>query len=201
VHDFLVALGLNAVVAAAESGDEVATRAALEASVEDPVLRRSLDAMLRDTVTPTVLHSGQKMNVIPGAGDGEVDVRTLPDTDQTAFLEELRALVGDEVTVEPVMMMPPVAWPSDAPIVQLMDEALRRADPEATPAPMMITPGTDAKALGLLGIPTYGFMPLRLDPETPFLSLFHAHDERLPVSALRFGLPVLHEVVSRFVSR
>jgi len=100
-----------------------------------------------------------------------------------------------------VMMMPPVAWPSDAPIVQLMGEALRRADRDATPAPMMITPGTDAKALGLLGIPTYGFMPLRLDPETPFLSLFHAHDERLPVSALRFGLPVLHEVVSRFVSR
>jgi acetylornithine deacetylase/succinyl-diaminopimelate desuccinylase-like protein len=201
VHDFLVALGLNAVVAAAESGDEVATHAALEASVEDPVLRRSLDAMLRDTVTPTVLHSGQKMNVIPGTGEGEVDVRTLPDTDQTAFLEELRGIAGDEVTVEPVMMMPPVAWPSEAPIVQLMGEALRRADPDATPAPMMITPGTDAKALGLLGIPTYGFMPLRLDPETPFLSLFHSHDERLPVSALRFGLPVLHEVVSRFVSR
>jgi acetylornithine deacetylase/succinyl-diaminopimelate desuccinylase-like protein len=201
VHDFLVTLGLNAVVAAAESGDEVATHAALEASVEDPVLRRSLDAMLRDTVTPTVLHSGQKMNVIPGTGEGEVDVRTLPDTDQTALLEELRGIAGDEVTVEPVMMMPPVAWPSDAAIVQLMGEALRRADPDATPAPMMITLGTDAKALGLLGIPTYGFMPLRLDPETPFLSLFHAHDERLPVSALRFGLPVLHEVVSRFVSR
>ena len=32
----------------------------------------------------------------------------------------------------------------------------------------------------------------------PFLSLFHGHDERVPVSALRFGLPVLHEVVSRF---
>ena len=35
-------------------------------------------------------------------------------------------------------------------------------------------------------------------PTVPFLSLFHGHDERVPVSALRFGLPVLHEVVSRF---
>jgi acetylornithine deacetylase/succinyl-diaminopimelate desuccinylase-like protein len=64
---------------------------------------------------------------------------------------------------------------------------------------MMITPGTDAKAVALLDIPTYGFSPLRLEPDVPFLSLFHAHDERVPVSALRFGLPVLHEVASAFV--
>ena len=63
---------------------------------------------------------------------------------------------------------------------------------------MMITLGTDGKAMARLGIPTYGFAPLRLEPDVPFLSLFHANDERMPVSALRFGLPVLHEVVSRF---
>ena len=63
---------------------------------------------------------------------------------------------------------------------------------------MMITLGTDAKAIAQLGIPTYGFAPLRLEPDVPFLSLYHGHDERIPVSALRFGLPVLHEVVSRF---
>jgi hypothetical protein len=35
--------------------------------------------------------------------------------------------------------------------------------------------------------------------DMPFLSLFHANDERVPVSALEFGLPVLLEVVQRFV--
>jgi acetylornithine deacetylase/succinyl-diaminopimelate desuccinylase-like protein len=64
---------------------------------------------------------------------------------------------------------------------------------------MMITPGTDAKAMARLGIPTYGFAPLRLAADMPFLSLFHANDERVPVSALEFGLPVLLEVVQRFV--
>jgi acetylornithine deacetylase/succinyl-diaminopimelate desuccinylase-like protein len=79
-----------------------------------------------------------------------------------------------------------------------MQEELLRADPEAIALPMMITLGTDAKAMGLLGIPTYGFAPLRLEADVPYLSLFHANDERVPVSALRFGLPVLHEVVRRF---
>jgi acetylornithine deacetylase/succinyl-diaminopimelate desuccinylase-like protein len=63
---------------------------------------------------------------------------------------------------------------------------------------MMITLGTDGKAMARLGVPTYGFMPLRLEPDQPYLSLYHANDERIPVSAIRFGLPVLHEVVSRF---
>jgi len=78
---------------------------------------------------------------------------------------------------------------------------LRAADPDGTPATMMITPGTDAKALMDLGIPCYGFAPLRLEADVPFLSLFHGHDERVPVSALAFGLPVLAEVVARYAVR
>ena len=109
-------------------------------------------------------------------------------------------MAGSDVRVEAVLTLPAITWPADAEIVQLMVAALRRADPDGEPAPMMITPGTDAKALALLGIPTYGFAPLRLEPEVPFLSLFHGHDERVPVSAIRFGLPVLHEVVRGFVS-
>ncbi len=201
VQRFFEGLGLGEVAALAEQGADVEARDALVAEVEDPVLRRSLDAMLRDTVTPNVIHVGTKMNVVPGRGEAEVDVRTLPGTDQGAFLAELQAIAGEGVTVESVMTMPPVEWPADAEIVSLMDAALRRADSDATPLPMMITLGTDAKALGLLGIPTYGFAPLRLEPDVPYLSLFHATDERIPVSALRFGLPVLYEVVERFAAR
>lgn len=199
VRRFLDGLGLGEVAAAAAGGDEATVARLLAERVADPVMRRSLDAMLRDTITPNVVRSGKKMNVIPGSGEAEIDVRTLPGTDQAAFLAHLQALAGDEVTVSAVMTMPPVEAPSDAEIVGHMADALRRADPDGTPLPMMITPGTDAKALALLGTPTYGFAPLRLEPDTPFLSLFHAHDERVPVSALAFGLPVLAEVIGRFV--
>ena len=82
-----------------------------------------------------------------------------------------------------------------------MHAALRAADPEATSVPMMITPGTDAKALTELAIPCYGFAPLRLEADVPFLALFHGHDERVPVSALAFGLPVLADVVAGFAAR
>jgi acetylornithine deacetylase/succinyl-diaminopimelate desuccinylase-like protein len=198
VRAFFEGLGIGEVATLAASGRDDEARAALEAAVDDPVLRRSLDAMLRDTVTPNVIQVGKKVNVVPGFGEAEVDVRTLPGTDQAALLAELRAITGGAVEVDALHAMPPVECPPDAEIVGYMEEALRGADPEAAPLPMMITLGTDGKAMGLLGIPTFGFVPLRLRPDMPFLSLFHANDERIPVSALRFGLPVLREVVGRF---
>jgi acetylornithine deacetylase/succinyl-diaminopimelate desuccinylase-like protein len=200
VAGFLEGLGLGAVARQAE-GDPAGAGAALEAAVSDPDMRRSIDAMLRDTATPTVLRAGKKVNVLPGSGEAEVDVRTLPGTDQVAFLEHLQAVVGDLAAIESVVTLPAVEWPADAEIVAHMYAALRAADPEAIALPMMITPGTDAKALVQLGIPCYGFAPLRMDPDVPFLSLFHGHDERVSVSAIAFGLPVLAEVVARYAVR
>ena len=200
VADFLTALGLGEVARLAEA-DPVAAAAVLGARVDDPVSRRSLDAMLRDTVTPTVLHAGKKVNVLPGTGEAEIDVRTLPGTDQEQLMAHMRGVVGDDASVEAVVALPAIEWPADAEIVGFMHEALSRADPDATAVPMMITPGTDAKALAQLGIPCYGFVPLRLEPDVPFLELYHGHDERVPVSAIAFGLPVLAEVVSRYALR
>ena len=199
VGDFLRSLGLGEVADLAESDFDAAS-AALDASVSDPVLRRSILAMLRDTATPTVVHAGKKVNVMPGSGEAEIDVRTLPGTDQAAFVAHLQDVVGQHATVEPVITLPPVEWPDDAEIVGLMTDALRAPDHDGIPVPMMITPGTDAKALMDLGIPCYGFAPLRLEADMPFLSLFHGHDERVPVSALAFGLPVLADVVSRYAA-
>jgi acetylornithine deacetylase/succinyl-diaminopimelate desuccinylase-like protein len=200
VAGFLSALGLREVARLVEP-DPAAAAAALEAGVADPVMRRSIDAMLRDTVTPTVLNAGKKVNVLAGSGEAEIDVRTLPGTDQGELLAHLQRVVGDGAVVEPVISLPAVEWPDDAEIVALMDGALRAADPEGTPVPMMITPGTDAKALAELGIPCYGFAPLRLEADFPFLSLFHGHDERVPVSALAFGLPVLAAAVAGYAVR
>jgi acetylornithine deacetylase/succinyl-diaminopimelate desuccinylase-like protein len=200
VAAFLEALGLGDVARMAEV-DPVAASDALARKVDDPTLRRSIEAMLRDTVTPTVMQAGKKVNVIPGSGEAEVDIRTLPGTDQEALLRHLADVVGDDARVEAVATLPPVEWPSDAEIVVHMFDAIRAADPEGTPVPMMITPGTDAKALAQLNIPCFGFAPLRLDADMPFLSLFHGDDERLPISALEFGLPVLADVVTRYVAR
>ena len=56
---------------------------------------RVTNAMVRDTVALTGLHSGLKHNVIPGHAEATLDVRLLPDTDAAAFLRDLAAVIDD----------------------------------------------------------------------------------------------------------
>jgi acetylornithine deacetylase/succinyl-diaminopimelate desuccinylase-like protein len=59
------------------------------------------------------------------------------------------------------------------------------------PIPYLMSGGTDAKSFSQLGIRNFGFSPLLLPPELDFAALFHGIDERVPVSALQFGVRVL----------
>jgi acetylornithine deacetylase/succinyl-diaminopimelate desuccinylase-like protein len=180
-----------------------AVAAADPAGACDPMVARATSALLRDTVSPNVIQAGVKYNVIPGEAVVELDVRQLPGTDEPAMREELRRRIGDELwaatDVEVVVSGEPVEAPVDTRLYRILADTLRDHDPEAIPVPAMAPFSTDAKSTGLrLGVPTYGFSPLRMAPGEQFLDRFHGVDERVSLEALRFGLPVLYDVVRRF---
>ena len=80
-----------------------------------------------------------------------------------------------------------------------MSAVVREHDPEGVPLPVMVPFATDAKFTAHLDIPTYGFSPLRLEADERLLETgSHGVDERVSVAALRWGLPVLYDVVRRF---
>ncbi|MCZ3387025.1 MAG: M20/M25/M40 family metallo-hydrolase, partial [Actinomycetia bacterium] len=81
--------------------------------------------------------------------------------------------------------------PFEGPVVDAMVKSLLEQDPQARVVPYTFSGGTDAKAFAQLGIPGYGFAPLRLPPSLRFSELFHGVDERVPVDALKFGARVL----------
>jgi acetylornithine deacetylase/succinyl-diaminopimelate desuccinylase-like protein len=68
-------------------------------------------------------------------------------------------------------------------------------DPEGIVFPMLIPGATDASEYQRAGIQMYGFSPGILPEDFPVIKLTHGHDERLPVSFLRSGLPALWEVL------
>jgi acetylornithine deacetylase/succinyl-diaminopimelate desuccinylase-like protein len=183
------------------AGDGPAAEAALAAVCTD-AYRRALRSMLRDTFSPDVLEVGTRHNVIPGVGTLTVDARVLPGTTPDDVEREIRARVGEDlwphVTATLRLWGPPVEAPAGGELWDVMTSAIRAADPGGVPLPAMATWATDAKHTARLGIPTYGFSPLLLGPDDQFLALFHGDDERVSGEALRFGLPVLYDVVRRF---
>ena len=167
----------------------------------DEMYARALRALLRDTISPGVVHAGIKYNIIPGEAVIEIDCRTLPGTTEGDMREEVLARLGDlapRCDVEHVIGAPPVEWPASGALYELLCDTIRAHDPDGVPVPVLAPFATDAKWTVLLGTPTYGFSPLRNEPGERFLERFHGQDERVGLDALRWGLPVLYDVVCGF---
>jgi acetylornithine deacetylase/succinyl-diaminopimelate desuccinylase-like protein len=167
----------------------------------DPAIARIVDAVLRDTISPTVIRAGLKYNVIPGEAVVDVDCRVLPGTTEEDIREVVIGRLGDlaeHVDVELVIHAPPVAASAAGDPYELLERTVLDHDPDGVPAPFLVPYATDAKHLATISVPTYGFSPLRLAPGEPYLELWHGVDERVSVDALRWGLPVLYDVVRRF---
>jgi acetylornithine deacetylase/succinyl-diaminopimelate desuccinylase-like protein len=184
------------------AGDDPARAEAALATACDPMLARALRALVRDSISPDVVHAGVKYNVIPGDAVIEVDCRVLPGTSEPAMREEIVARLGPELaaacTIELIVFGPPVEAPASGELYDILVATVRDHDPDGIPLPVMAPFATDAKHTDAVGTPTYGFSPLRLDPSERFLERFHGVDERVSIEALRWGLPVLYDVVRRF---
>ena len=90
--------------------------------------------------------------------------------------------------------------PPSEPNLELFDtlaSALRELDPEAIPIPLLQIGVTDGRFFSRVGIQTYGFLPMRLPPELPLLTLIHAADERVPAEAVDFGTEAIFRVLHR----
>jgi acetylornithine deacetylase/succinyl-diaminopimelate desuccinylase-like protein len=192
------------------AADMDAARAAIDpARVEatlrelcDPVLARTISAMIHDTISVGIVRAGVKYNVIPGTAEIEIDCRTLPGTDEPAMRAELQRRMGDElwnrIEVELEQEGPSAQAPLDSALYRLLEQVVVDHDEAGVPLPFLAPFATDAKHLARIGVPTYGFSPLRTGPDDGLLDLMHADDERVSVEALRFGLPVLYDAVTRF---
>lgn len=158
----------------------------------------AFDAMLRNTVTPTMLDAGSKINVIPGSARARFDGRVLPGWSREQFLAEVRALIGDELTLTVLSEHDGVRFPADTPLFDCLTQTLARFDPGSIALPYM-TPGfTDSFAYARLGAVCYGFNPVRLGPELNFSKMFHGHDERIPVDGYLWGQRALLHAVAGF---
>jgi acetylornithine deacetylase/succinyl-diaminopimelate desuccinylase-like protein len=178
--------------------DEVGDALGVDLDVEqvDDVLAklgppaRAIGATLRNTVNPSMLSAGYKVNVVPQSAEASVDGRFLPGQEEE-FLAEVDRVLGPDVTREFIHRDIALETTFDGPLVDAMVAALLAEDPAGRPVPLCLSGGTDAKSFSRLGMRCFGFSPLQLPESLDFFGMFHGVDERVPVDALRFGVRVL----------
>jgi acetylornithine deacetylase/succinyl-diaminopimelate desuccinylase-like protein len=167
-----------------------------------PTFGRVAEALVRDTISPTIVHAGVKYNVIPGEAVVEVDCRPLPGTTEHQMEAELRERLGPEIAavaeIELVIAADGVVASTDGGLYPILAQAIVDHDPDGVPLPIMAPFATDAKHLVALGVPSYGFSPLRQPADETYIDRYHGVDERVSLEGLRWGLPVLYDAVRRF---
>lgn len=155
------------------------------------------DPVLHNTVNATIVHGGQKINVIPNEIVLNLDGRLLPGYNQNDLIAELKEVVGDEATIEIVQCVPGPEEP-DMSMFDLLGQVLKDAVPDAIPLPFIVSGSTDARHFMRLNIQSYGFIPMNLPESFNVMQSIHAADEHVPLEALEFGTQAISRVIQRY---
>jgi acetylornithine deacetylase/succinyl-diaminopimelate desuccinylase-like protein len=157
----------------------------------------SLNFLLRDTISLTMLRGSDQTNVIPPEASANLDVRILPGGDPKAVLEALRRVVNDpDVTIEPLNAEFRVANYSgtDNALYAAIKDVSAKYFP-GTPVVPHITSGyTENQRYRPLGMVAYGFNPYTATEDEG--NTEHGNDERIRVEEVRRGPRILFDVVA-----
>ena len=157
----------------------------------------SLNFLLRDTISLTMLAGSEQTNVIPPEAWANLDVRLLPGEDPKEFLNTIRKVVADpNVSVEPEQTEFRVAnySPTNTSLFSAMRQVCGQYFPETPVVPRLTSGYTENQRYRPLGIDAYGFTPFAATDEEG--STEHANDERIRVDEVRRGPKILYDVVA-----
>lgn len=157
----------------------------------------SLNYMLRNTISLSMLGGSQQTNVIPGEAWANIDVRLLPGEDPQQFLELMRKVVADSnVTVEPLKgFNASNASPTDTTLMAAIRSVAGHYFTGAPVVPRLSGGYTENQRFRKLGIVSYGFTPYTATAEEGDTE--HGDNERIRIEELRHGFRILYDVVSQ----
>jgi len=168
---------------------------------QDRQLSEMISAMLRDTVSPTIVKAGYKENVIPEKCEAVLDCRILPGITSKEFVSMMKKkLSGAEVERIELPVPDPTESPLDTELFRAIHNLISRKDPGALIAPILMPGATDNRFLRIRGITAYGFCPLRSKTHSikELSERIHGIDERVPIDALEFGATATYELLEDF---
>lgn len=157
---------------------------------------RNRAALLRNTVSPTVLVGSNKTNTIPPVASVELDIRLLPGQDTLAFLRELRRVIDDPgAELASIGDTPPEFNAKlDTPLMHAIEQVAGRMVPGAPISTQVGAGATDRPYYAVLGITCYGIDPY-LVPIAEQRTGVHGNDERISVANLGFGVRFYTELL------
>jgi acetylornithine deacetylase/succinyl-diaminopimelate desuccinylase-like protein len=159
------------------------------------------NSMLRDTIAPTMLQAGVRVNVVPSDATANLNIRMLPGHSIEELMGQFAKIVNDpQIKFQLAPDSGENAPPSDltTTLYQTIERLTPQDFPGAITVPLLGTGATDSASLRLHKVQAYGLEPFPMIESDS--SRVHGDDERIPVDSFHKGVVFLYHVVSDFAS-
>jgi acetylornithine deacetylase/succinyl-diaminopimelate desuccinylase-like protein len=182
---------------------QAAKYANIREAIKDPDFLRQVEsdpmakAVIRNTISITMLEGSNKINIIPPAARAEIDTRVVPGEKLERWIAELRGVIKDDtIKIEPILAFEANASPIDSDLVKTVAAIAKQRYPEAVITHPVLAGFTDSHYFRELGVMSYGFSPFVASPRE-LGGGYHGNDERIGKKAYVEGVRFFYEVVER----
>lgn len=159
------------------------------------------NSMLRDTIAPTMLQAGVRVNVVPSEATANLNIRMLPGHSIEELMGQFTKIVNDpQIKFQLAPDGGENAPPSDltSPLYRTIERLTAQEFPGAITVPLLGTGATDSASLRLHKVQSYGLEPFPMMEADS--SRVHSDDERIPLDGFHKGVIFLYHVVVDFAS-
>lgn len=191
---FLAALGMES------DGDLGAVLERIRA--KDPRLAVLFEPALGVTLTPTMIHASDKINVIPSRAELRVDCRVPPELGEEHARAQIAAVLGEDgYGLTFAEQVEGNRSPIETPLMEHIREFVAREEPGAKVAPMVLPGFTDSRWFreAFPGCVAYGFFPQTAMTMFESAPLVHGADERIPVADLGLAARFFAELAPKIL--
>jgi acetylornithine deacetylase/succinyl-diaminopimelate desuccinylase-like protein len=170
-------------------------------AIKDKAFLASLEAdariaaLLRNTISITMLSGSSKVNVISPSAHADVDTRIVPGENVDRWIAELKRVISDDgIEIEKLLTFEANASPTESELVAAITRFTKRKYPSAKITFPVSLGFTDSHYFRDLGIQSYGFEPF-VGSERALGGGYHGNDERIGKQAFVDGVKNLYDVV------
>ena len=157
----------------------------------------SVNAMLRNTVSLTVIESGYKVNVIPEIAKASLDIRLLPNQDPEEFINQLKVVINDSRVEIIPSRVPGQGYISnwENTFFTILSEEINNHYKQSVVTPFMSPGGTDSQYFQSKGVDCYGVIPVLVNEAD--IQTIHGINERISIQNLMNGCRIVYNTVKR----
>ena len=171
---------------------------AAKANAADKIISKDplMHSLMRNTVAPTIINGGFRLNVIPGSVEATINLRMIPGSDPAQLVATLKKVVAD-TGIQFALNAPTYARnapsPTSTDLYRALEKSAKAVFPGVEVTPYLFQAGTDAGAWRSKGVPVYGIYPYPIDDDE--LSRMHGNDEKVSIASLKQGTEMIYRTL------